>query len=586
MGEEVEIIKDRLDIAEVVGERVVLKKAGQHFKGLCPFHQEKTPSFIVSPSKGIWHCFGCNKGGDVISFVQAVEQVEFREALEMLAARAGVELKRQSRESGDRRQRLFKLLELSARFYHEVLMNQAAGQKSKEYLRERGVTEESMRLFSIGYAPKSWDGLQTFLRHKGFSPREMVESGMAGESSRGTIFDRFRGRIMFPIADMQDRVVAFGGRIVPWHATGEEGKYVNSPETSLYEKRKVVFNLNRAKVHLRQRQPCIVVEGYMDVVMMVQAGVKNVVASSGTAFTAEALKQISRLTDNIHFLFDGDSAGVKAGSAATQDALAAGMKVALILLPGESDPADLALADKKLLLELVKKPQSIIKALMNRLQKSAGRDIANCLDELLPVVKAVANPVHLGEMVQEIAQILHVPESMVIKKLEQTVKPGLYGTVPDDKEGEDRPVVITPEQQLIGMTIAFPVVRSMVLAEVKEEYILVDNEKALYNVVHGLVGGNKGAAQLSADQLIEKIPADQLSLAEGLRRLSEELAALSQESVEKEAMILIRKVKRNFLERQLASMQQELAAADGREGKTELLRKFKDIRQELSQVSL
>lgn len=585
MGDEVEIIKDRLDIAEIIGERVVLKKVGQHFKGLCPFHQEKTPSFIVSSSKGIWHCFGCNKGGDVISFVQAIEQVEFREALQMLAARAGVELKKQATGSSDKRQRLYELLDWTARFYHELLLNQSVGKKSKEYLAKRGVTEESMKLFSIGYAPKSWDILQNFLRHKGYSPREMLEAGVAGESARGTLYDRFRGRIIFPIEDLQDRVVAFGGRIVPWHATGEEGKYVNSPETSLYEKRRVVYNLNRAKENLRQRQPCIVVEGYMDVVMLVQTGVKNVVASSGTAFTEEALRQISRLTDDLHFLFDGDAPGVKAATTATLDALTAGMKVGLILLPGGADPADLALADKDLLLKLIKQPQSIIMALMNRLKKSEGRDVEGCLEELLPIAKAVANPVHLGEMVQEIAHILHVPEYMVIARLEQTAKQGGYGTQVNEPAEANKHILISPEQQLIGMVLAWPAVRQMVLAEMKEEYILVDNLKALYNVVHGLVVGDKTAVQLTADQLIEKIPDDQLPLAEGLRRLSEELAQHSQVSVEKEAMTLVRKVKRNFLERELATMQRKLAA-DGTEENDELLTKFKELRQELSQVSL
>ena len=580
-----EIIKDRLDIAEIVGERVVLKKAGLHFKGLCPFHQEKTPSFIVSPSKGIWHCFGCNKGGDVISFVQAIEQVEFREALQMLATRAGVELKKQPPGSSDKRQRLYELLEWTARFYHELLINQKVGNKSKEYLMKRGVKEETIKQFSIGYAPKSWDTLQNFLRHKGFSPREMLEAGVAGENSRGTLYDRFRGRIIFPIQDIQDRVVAFGGRIVPWHATGEEGKYVNSPESSLYEKRRVVYNLNRAKDYLRQRQPCIVVEGYMDVVMMVQSGVRNVVASSGTAFTTEALRQISRLTNDIHFLFDGDAAGVKAATAATLDALTAGMKVGLVLLPGEADPADMALADKEQLLALISKPQSIIMALMNRLKKSHGPDIAGCLDELLPIAKAVTNPVHLGEMVQEIAQILHVPEYTVIAKLDQAVKQGGYETFEKKAQGGEKAVLISPEQQLIGMVIAWPNVRPVVLTEVKEEYILVDNIKALYNVLHRLVEGNEAAAQWSADELIEKVPEEQVSLAEGLRRLSEELAEQSQVDVEKEVMVLVRKVKRNYLERELAIMQQRLAA-EGEGERSELLGKFKDLRQELSQVSL
>jgi hypothetical protein len=266
----------------------------------------------------------------------------------------------------------------------------------------------------------------------------------------------------------------------------------------------------------------------------------------------------------------------------------AGMKVSLIMLPKGVDPADLAVSNEQQLRQLIEKPQSIIRALIKRLEGSKGKDVESCLDELLPIVKAVANPVYLGEMVQEIAQILHVPEYMVIAKLEQMAAIRRNPEPINSAEKEGKIVIISPEQQLMGFVIAWPEIRPMVFAAVKSEYILVDNIKTLYNVVHGLVGGlesSKEGGVLPADQLLEKIPSDQLPLAEGLRRLSEEIAGQSQVSVEKETMVLIQAVKRRFLERELAVMQNRLAE-DNKGEREELLLKFKDLRQELSRVSL
>ena len=366
MSTETEQIKERIDISDVVGEYVKLKRAGQSLKGLCPFHSEKTPSFIVTPSRGSWHCFGCNEGGDVFTFIQKIEGIEFPAALKMLAERAGITLpeRKGKMQADSRRQRLFDLLEAASHFYQEILMNLKAGTRAKEYLLDRGVFEHTMKEFGIGYAPHSWDALHTWLVKKGYSDDEIVASGLSGRKDQGGTFDRFRGRIMFPIRDVQGRVVAFGGRIVPWHETGNEGKYVNSPETALYEKRRVVYNLSRAKKVLRATKHCIVVEGYMDVVMMVQAGVENVVATSGTAFTSDHVETLKRFTDTLHFAFDGDAAGWKATIAATQSALASGVHVETILLPDGVDPADLAKESSEKLQEALGSTRPLVDVLI------------------------------------------------------------------------------------------------------------------------------------------------------------------------------------------------------------------------------
>ena len=279
--------------------------------------------------------------------------------MKLLADRAGVEIKAYKKESSDKRTRLFALLELTARFYHEVLINQPAGKKALGYLKKRGVSAKTVQSFQLGYAPMQWDILQIYLRKKGYSPREMLAAGVAGESQQGKLFDRFRGRVIFPIADLQSRVVALGGRITPWHETGKEGKYVNSPETELYSKRRVVYNLARAKRYLRSGESCLVVEGYMDVVLLDQVGVRRVVASSGTAFTDEQIAQLKRFTDTLHFAFDADEAGVKAAISATQGALAAGLRVATVALPEGEDPADVAVRSPDELKKYLSQPRSL-----------------------------------------------------------------------------------------------------------------------------------------------------------------------------------------------------------------------------------
>ncbi len=582
MSRETEIIKERLDLAEVVGEYVKLQQTGRHFKANCPFHQEKTPSFIVSPDKGMWYCFGCSEGGDLFSFMEKIENIDFASALKLLAERAGVELKQSSPEATDRRQRMFDLLELTARFYHEILLNQPAGKKAMEYLEKRGMKRKTMEQFGIGYAPAAWDTLQNFLRSKGYGPKETQAAGMVGVSKNGKAYDRFRGRIVWPIHDTQGRVVAFGGRITPWHETGEEGKYVNSPETELYEKRRVVYNLHRAKKSLRGGQACLVVEGYMDVVMLAQAGIENVVASSGTAFTDEAIRQLSRFTGRLHFAFDADNAGAKAALLATERALAAGMRVATVVLPSGKDPADLVVDEPDKVEEMMNKPRTLVSVLLRQMKSSqdSGEKEAR-LDEVIPLVATVANPVVQGEMVQEIASTLRVPEEKVMGML---VNQGMTLKVQDvneEKDGAEKKQreEAKAEQQALGLIIAFPEVRADMMKGLKKKYILDESRRALYNVLHGLAKSEKGWAGLSPEALVEKMPDELAAQAEGLRRWSEEYVSWSSITPSSEGARLVRNLQRRQFEAEIQRLQGELMQ-EGDDNKKKIL---DQIRQKLEQ---
>ncbi|MEX0649772.1 MAG: DNA primase [Candidatus Andersenbacteria bacterium] len=587
MSSETEQIKDRLEIAQIVGEYVVLKPAGRSLKGLCPFHNEKTPSFTVSPDRGTWHCFGaCGEGGDIFTFIQKAEGLDFPATLKLLAERAGVQLKAGSPQSTNHRQRLFDVLSASARFYHQILMTQQAGRKAREYLLERGVTRETMELFQIGYAPDSWDVLQQWLRKHGFSDQEMIQSGAVGKSQRGKQYDRFRGRIIFPVQDTQGRVVAFGGRIVPWLATGEEGKYINSPEGPLYEKRRVVYNLNRAKQALRQNAPCIVVEGYMDTALLVQAGVQNVVATSGTAFTEEHITQLARFTKTLHFAFDGDAAGWKATVSATQAALAAGMTVATIQLPAGQDPADVVVKMPDKVQETMTHTESLMAVLLTQLKGSSNTtDRQQQLEAVLPLVRMVKNPIQQGRMIQEIADSLHVPETRVIDLIESTPASHIAAIQSSQEvmtmsEGGSSSLV---ERQVLGLLLVDTTVRADFFPYMEAEFFLDSPAVALYNSMQRIAEENAKFDSLSANELVGLLPPELLSYAEGVRSSGEELLSTTSLTASQEGRQLLRSLQHRSLRSRLQQLQTRLQQS-GENERADALQEFRGLTEELAQI--
>ena len=580
MSDDTERIKEKIDLADLIGEYVQLKQAGNSHKGLCPFHQEKTPSFVVTPDKGIWYCFGCSEGGDAFSFIQRIEGVGFPEALQTLAERAGVTLSQQPPAPGKgKRTTAYELMELAARFYHEILLNQSAGQRAVAYLKERGLTQQTMEEFMLGYAPQAWDTLQQYLLKKGYSLQQMSEVGLAGRNERGKAYDRFRGRIMFPVRDVQGRVVAFGGRIVPWHATGNEGKYINSPETDIYEKRRVVYNLERAKKHLHKQDPCLVVEGYMDVALLHQVGLPAVVASSGTAFTAEQVALLKRYTSTLHFAFDADAAGVKAAQAATQEAIAAGLRVGTIVLPPGQDPADIAQQGKAAAQDALSTPVSIITFLLQRLKDSAeAHDRDTVLAGILPFVATVANPVQQGEMVRDIAATLGVPEGAIIARLEATEP--LVTPEPEPHAPAGASSAITLEHLVLGLMVQHPSVRETFFMDLTPDMFTHAEPQRLFAAVAALASRQRFTS-LSADQLLGLLPAELATLAQSAGQLAEHEVAATGQSPEQVIQPLVERLRQQALKNRLVTLQQQLADGTAT-NRTELLRQFSATAAELA----
>ncbi|MBP6859478.1 MAG: DNA primase [Candidatus Magasanikbacteria bacterium] len=341
-------IKDRLDIVQIIGEYVQLKKAGINWKANCPFHNEKSPSFMVQPEKQFWHCFGCGKGGDVFSFVQEMEGLDFSEALKILAQRAGVKLDTYANEvNKSQKNRIIEINNKAAHFFHHFLLEIPASVGARDYLKRRELSHETIVDWQIGFIPDQWDLLTKYLLNKGNNIDDLVASGLVIKKDGGGFYDRFRGRIMFPIWDAHGNAVGFTGRVlVETEKSG--GKYVNTPQTLVYDKSRVLYGLNKAKIDIKAKDFVVLVEGQMDVIACHQAGMKNVVASSGTALTFEQIKLLKRYSNNIAIAFDADAAGQNAAKRGIDLALEQGMSIKIIQIPpGAGKDADECLKKDK-----------------------------------------------------------------------------------------------------------------------------------------------------------------------------------------------------------------------------------------------
>lgn len=419
----VEQIKARLSIVDVIGSYLKLEKAGINFKACCPFHNEKTPSFFVSPNRDSYHCFGCSKGGDIFSFVQDIEGVDFVAALKSLAERAGVELTPERNENKSVKDRLHELLDKATSFYSEQL---SKAPLVRDYLHSRGLSDATIEKFSIGYVGDAWRTIVTYLRDQGFTDSEIEQSGLAikGELKPGQreapFYDRFRSRAMFPIRDNSGRVVGFSGRI---YGSADEtvAKYINSPQTALYDKSRALYGFDVAKLAIRQQNMCVLVEGQMDLVLSHQAGVNNAVAVSGTALTEEHLRNIRRLADTLVMAFDGDGAGIRAAKRAIEMALLLEFEVKVAELPDGKDPADLVRENPDQWLIAVEQAKHVIDFYLAVLarketdQRALGKVVR---EEVLPYVARLASRLDQAHFVKKISQMLGIGEQPIWQEVD------------------------------------------------------------------------------------------------------------------------------------------------------------------------
>ncbi len=421
----IEEIKNRLDIVEVIGSYIKLQKTGANLRAVCPFHSEKKPSMFVSPARQIWHCFGCSSGGDIFKFVMQIEGVEFGDALRILAQRAGVELKKyttaESAHFQTERNRLLEICELTCRFFEKQLEASTVGKEAKHYLLKRGLKSESIEKWRLGYAPDVWQGLSDFLASRNYQKNEIEKAGLALSSSKGSFYDRFRGRIIFPVFDFNSQVIGFGGRVFKEKDKENIAKYVNTPQTLLYDKSRTLYGLDKAKVEIRKKDVCIMVEGYMDAIMAFQAGTENVVATSGTALTNLQLKILKRYSNNLLTAFDMDVAGDSATKRGIELAQAQGFNIKVVTMTGGKDPADIVVENPENWLKMINEAKSILQfyfeSAFSHFDSKTPEGKREISKVLLPVLKIIPNAIERAHWVQELARRLQVKEEVVEEEL-------------------------------------------------------------------------------------------------------------------------------------------------------------------------
>jgi DNA primase len=446
-------VKNKLSVVDVVGESVQLKKAGTTYKGLCPFHGEKTPSFTVTPARDSWKCFGCGEGGDIFSFVMKRDGLSFPEALKVLATKAGVELDERTSREDARKARLRDVMESAVAFYHAVLTGSKTGAAALDYLRGRGFTDETIAKYQLGWAPGGWDTLTRQLAAKrNVRPEELVEVGLAQprQSARGGVYDRFRERVIFPIRDANGSAVGLGGRVLA-PAVGADGaagsddrdhgpKYLNSPATPLFDKSRTLYLIDKAKGPIRKSTQAVIVEGYTDALMAHQAGFDNVVASLGTALTPGQVALLTRYAKKIALAYDVDAAGEKAGTfgATALESLIGQLaaadtgveldEVRVVRLPDGKDPDEVVRETPDRWREEVRTAQPIVDYLIDfharqvDLKTPGGK--ARFIDAIAPTLRAIPNPVMRDAYLQKIHAVSGIEERSVLEILHRRPAPG------------------------------------------------------------------------------------------------------------------------------------------------------------------
>ena len=579
-------IKNRLDVVEVIEGYIKLKKAGKDYKALCPFHKEKTPSFFVSPSKQIWHCFSCNLGGDIFSFVQKIEGVEFPEALRILAKKAGVVLKREDPQIRSQRNILFEICEEATDYFQKQI---EINKPVLAYLKSRGLKPETIKEFKIGYSNDSWDGLLVHLTSIGYKPQDIEKSGLIiKKDNENKYYDRFRSRIMFPLFDLNGQVVGFTGRIfVPiskeiedprFQARPEIGsKYVNTPETMIYNKSHIIYGLDKAKTEIRKKDQCIAVEGQMDLIMSHQSGHKNTVAISGTALTTDHLQTLKRYTDNLLFSFDADTGGEGATKRAIGLAQQFEFNVKVAILPeDDKDPAEIIKKDPEKWEKILASPKPVMEFYFeNTLNKHKKENLSvddkrEIAKELLLPIKNIVNVVEQAHWLQVLASKLKIEEKTLIEALRR-IKLREEGKEIPSEHFRERSRIKELEEILLGLVLKYPE---------HLEYLNKNFYESLLNT--------EELKKFVKNIKLENIKSEQDKFLANYLIFKVEHLNIEESDVLKEMDFCIQALKENHLKEELGKISLDMKEAEDKkdkEGLQKLNEKFCKLAEELNELT-
>lgn len=586
---EIEEIKKRIDIVDLISSYLTLKKAGTNYRALCPFHQEKTPSMMISPEKQIFKCFGCQAGGDIFEFVMKMENLEFVEALNLLADRAGVKLEKRKFESGekpDQKSRLFAVNRLSSQIYQKILHEHPVGKPALEYLKNRKINLDTIKLFGLGYAPKS-PIVKRMLKQKGFTDEEIYHAGGP---------DRFFERIVFPIRDVMGNTVGFTGRGTK---PDQQPKYLNTPETPIFHKGRLLYNLDLARGEIKLTNSTVIVEGQMDVISSYQAGVKNVVATSGTALTEDHLKMLYRYTPNIIFAFDSDVAGLTTAKKAYEMALLEGMNVKMVDLDSSlgkfKDPGEVTEKEPKAWQEMVEKAPSVIdwyfKIVFAKFESNKDltaiekKEIAR---EILPIIKKIPDNIEQAHYVEKLAHKLQIPDDSIFLALEKTINKSIDKNKETTQIQENKK--LSTEELLVGLLLSNPglaeKVGQLTEMEIKEEKIFIlykmvlnwynkhkkaDSKELFINLKEKLTASQYRQAELlslEADSIFNNKENKSLDLEQAAKDLAAKTIAQKNENLKKHYAEAIAKAETDGDREKLKQLIKEFQDAISRQNKS------------------
>ena len=564
MMDQLEEIRRRVDIVEFIGQYLPLKKAGRNYRSVCPFHSDKDPSFMVSPDKQIWHCFGCGLGGDIFGFLMKKEGIEFPEALAQLADRAGIELANRPKDWGVKN-KLFAINELSAKFFEKYMADTAIGRQAANYLINRGLSAETIKQFNLGYAPAGWDYLAKFLERRGYTKEEGEKAGVLTRRSQNVI-DKFRHRLMFPITNISGKVVGFTGRVLE---VKDQPKYLNSPETPIFNKGRILYGLSVTKEEIQKSNAVVLVEGQMDALSSYQAGVKNVVASSGTAFTGEQLETLRRYAETLILALDADSAGSEATKRAIELASAKDLDVKVALLEGYKDPDECVKADPAKWREIVERAVPIVDFYIDYATKKFGVDSVSAKKkvaaEVLPVIALMDSPVEKDQYIKHLAGALNIDSNNLYEALSKAVA-GKGGRLPTHK-GKDPHETNEPvldrfdwlEKRVLGMVVAQPDRLGKVATDFATDIWVTAWAKKVYAELKNCYTGK----EFSLDELLAKLDyPDKVVLLEILMTVEEYYADMPDVDVDQELRFYINLLKQKNTRIALAELNRQIVVAE------------------------
>jgi DNA primase len=564
---QIEDIKERVPIEDVVKRYVKLKPVGKNYFGVCPFHSEKTPSFSVNPELNIFKCYGCGEGGDVITFLQKIESLEFHEVLEMLAREAGVTLKTtaRSKSSSDSYVRAKKAHDLSARYYNYLLIKHGLGKTARKYVEDRSITEEAIEKFQIGYAPpiRAKTSLSSFLKKESFTPKQLVTFGLSAEKY-GRVVDKFVDRIMFPIQDTTGKVIGFSGRV--FRKGDDRPKYINSPETFLFQKRKNLYGLYQAKRSIKDNDFAILVEGQTDVVLSSINGIDNIVAPLGTGTTADQLSKLKRFSTNLAIAFDKDSAGENAHKRLGELALKQGFNCYSIEIPHGNDADECIREDPSLWKTAVEERIPTVSYFLNLLaEKYDVKTLSgklSLLGEILPLLRSITDKVTLDHHIKEINLLTDIPIDILEQRMSDRTASS-RPTEPPEEESAPKSV-LSHERYLAALLLQFPDTLDWAAGKVPLDDILSSDIK---EIIGGVFEHNAESEETDISTFILTQPESRQSLTQELLMYPLWTEEPSSDELTHEISETIHAIKAHALRREINELRKELALAE-KQGET------------------